>query len=235
MRVDIKEWHQEGDRVLRHGHLLQEDRRAQRPLSRPLRHVRRRQGREQVAGRPGNGDERRGQAAVFPVRHRQCRPRPAVANADGRPHLAGHRPACRLRRRRHRRALRRHGRLHRRQDRRGHDAHRRRALFAAVHLLRHHAGGVLRPQFRADVPRRRRRAVARHGAHRARPGAVDPPAGICAGGRGDGRLASAASCCRHVIPNLLGPGGHLHDAAGAAGDHAGKLPVLPRASACRNR
>ena len=70
--------------------------------------------------------------------------------------------------------------------------------------------------------------VARHGADRARAGAVDPKAGICAGGRGAGGDAG-----RHPDPAYraepAGAGGDLHDAAGAAGDHPRKLPVLPRA------
>ena len=52
MRVDIEEWHQEGDRVFVTRDLRQEDRRAQRPLSRPLRHLRQCQGRGALAGRP---------------------------------------------------------------------------------------------------------------------------------------------------------------------------------------
>ena len=213
---------------LRHGDFQQAHRRTQRPLCRPFGHVRRRQAGEQVGRWPVGGDERLDQAAIFPVRHRQHRPRPAVANADGRAHLARHRSAGRHRRGGDRRRLRRDGRLHRRQDRRGDDAHRRRALFAALHLLRHHAGRLLRPKLRADVPGRRRRALARHGAHRARPGAVDPAAGICPGRRGAGRPVArhpAAAC----HPQPARTGGHLHDAAGAAGDHPRKLPVLPRA------
>ena len=80
------------------------------------------------------------------------------------------------------------------QRRRGHDAHRRHPLFAALHLLRHPARRLLRPEFRPDVHRRRRGAVARHGAHRPRPDAVDQAAGICAGGRGARRLAGGDRC-----------------------------------------
>ena len=129
------------------------------------------------------------QAALFLLRHRQQRPRPPHPHAGRRPRLARGRPPRRPRRRGHRRRLRRDLGLPRRPGRRGDDAHRRHPLFAALHLLRHHARGLLRPQFRADVPRRRRGPVARHGAHRPRPDAVDQAAGICAGGRGARRLA----------------------------------------------
>ena len=108
-------------------------------------------------------------------------------------HLARDRPARDLRRDRHRRHLRRDLRLSRRAGRPRHDAHRRRPLLAAVHLLRHHAGGVLRPELHADVHRRRRRRMARHGAHRARPDAVDQAAGIRPGRRGARRRTPAAS------------------------------------------
>ena len=95
---------------------------------------------------------------------------------------------------RHRRALRRDRRLSRRPRRPRHDARRRHALLAALHLLRHHAGRLLRPELRPDVHRRRRGRMARHGAHRPRPDALDQAAGIRAGGRGARRHDAAASC-----------------------------------------
>ena len=99
MRVDLQEWHQDGNRIFMTLTSDEKDRRAQCALCRPFRHLRRRQDRGGLAGRHAHGDERRDQAAVFPVRHRQCRPRSAVANADGRAHLAGDRAAGRHRRR----------------------------------------------------------------------------------------------------------------------------------------
>ena len=76
----------------------------------------------------------------------------------------------------HRRGLGRDRRLHRRPGRRRHDAHRRHPLFAALHLLRDHADGGIRPQHHADLYRDRRSELAGHGPHRARPDHLDPPA-----------------------------------------------------------
>ena len=133
-------------------------------------------------------------APALPVRHRRQRPRPPHAHARRRPRLARDRAPRHRRRDRHRRALRRGLRLSRRPRRPRHDALRRHPLRAALHLLRDHAGGVLRPELRLDVHRRRRRRVARHGAHRPRPDALDQAPGIRAGGRGARRRRPAASC-----------------------------------------
>ena len=128
-----------------------------------------------------------------------------------------------------RRALGRDGGLSRRARRHRDDAHRRHPLLAALHLLRHPAGGLLRPELHPDVRRRRRGGVAGHGPHRPRPDAVDQAAGISCRPPRPWASARGGILRRHVIPNTLGPGGRLHDAAGAAGDPAGELPVLPRA------
>ncbi len=76
------------------------------------------------------------------------------------------------------------------------DAHRRCALFAALHLLRHHPDGDVRPQFHPAVRGDRRGGMADHGADRARPDPFDQAKGIHRGGargRRDARSASSAA------------------------------------------
>ena len=205
MRVDIEEWQQEGGRVFVDGHLGQADRRAQSPAistaptpsTTPRSRASRADGLEVTMSAAikqhyflfGTDNTGRDLLSRTLIAGRISLAigllAGVVAVVIGVLYGADRR-------------------LSRRQDRRGHDAHRRRALFAALHLLRHHAGGVLRPQFRADVPGRRRGAVARHGAHRARPGAVDPAPGICRRRPRRWASASAASCCATSFPTCSG-------------------------------
>ena len=124
------------------------------------------------------------------VRHRRAGARSAGARHVGLPHLAAGRRRRQPDQRRDRRALGRDRRLRRRAHRRPDDAHRRRALLGAVHAVRDRARGAVRTQFAADVRRHRRGLLARHRAHRARPDAVDPRAGISS------RRRARSACAR---------------------------------------
>ena len=104
-----------------------------------------------------------------------------------------------------RRRLGRGRRLRRRPGRRADDALRRHPLLAAVHLLRDHADGRVRPQHHPDVRGHRRGGVADHGAHRARPDAVGEAARSSSRRRARRAFAPAASSLRHIVPNVLGP------------------------------
>ncbi len=83
MRAEVKEWRQEDERIFVTLTSSREiDERNTRYLDRSdtfddakLE--------SKSAGRDRGGDERLDQAAVFPVRHRQHRPRPALAYTDG--------------------------------------------------------------------------------------------------------------------------------------------------------
>ena len=125
------------------------------------------------------------------VRHRRQRPRPLRPHALRRPGLAGGRRRRHAGQPRHRRRLRGHGRLPRRQGRRGDDARRRHPLLAAVHVLRDHPGGGLRPPHRADLRGPGCGRVADHGPDRARPDALDPAR--ASSSRRRGRRASPAA------------------------------------------
>ena len=138
------------------------------------------------------------------VRHRFGRPRPVRARALRRARLAGGGAGGDLGQPSDRRALWRDGRLHRRAHRRIDDALRRRALFAALHLLRHHPDGGLQPQFLPAVRRHRRGGMADHGADRARPDAVHQAEGIHRGRARRRRRAPSASSAGTSSPTWWG-------------------------------
>ena len=95
----------------------------------------------------------------------------------------------------HRRRLGRDRRLSRRPHRRGHDAFRRHRLRAAVRLHRDHPVDDVRArQHRGVVHRHRRRGLAHHGAHRARPDAEPAPARIHRCRHRERRRARRRSC-----------------------------------------
>ena len=128
---------------------------------------------------------------------------------------------------RDRRRLRRRRRLPRRQGRRGDDAHRRHPLLAALHVLRDHPDGRLRPQHHPAVRGPRRRRVADHGADRARPDAVGEAQGVHRGGARRRRLQLAHRAPPHH-PQRARAGGRLRHADRARGDHDRELPLVPR-------
>ena len=162
------------------------------------------------------------------VRHRRGRPRPVRAGAVRRAGVAGGGPGRHAGLAGDRRALRRDRRLSGRAGRRGDDAHRRHALFPALHLLRHHPDGDVRPQFHPAVRGDRRGGMADHGADRARPDPVDQAEGIHRGGARRRRVAASASSPPHH-PQCGGAGGGLCHPDRAGRDPDRKLPVLPGA------
>ena len=123
-------------------------------------------------------------AAALLLRHRRHRPRPRGADHDRGPDLARHRHPRLGDGAAARRQLRRRLGLSRRAGRQRDDAHRRHPLLAALHLLRHPDGGLLRAEPRHHLHRHRLHRVARHGAHRARPDPEPEAAGVRAGRRG---------------------------------------------------
>ena len=130
-----------------------------------------------------------------PVRHRRPRSRPVRAHAARR---AGHDPGRARRECRqsgHRRSLRRDRGPCGRARRCRHDALRRYAVCAAVHLFRHPVDGRVRAQFLPHLRRDRRRQLARHGAHRARPDAQPARARVRAGGTSSAASPSCTSLC----------------------------------------
>ena len=143
-----------------------------------------------VAGAPRDTAELRQRPLV---RNGQQRPRSLRARLVRHADLAAGRTAGDVRERRDRRRLGRHRGLRRRPHRRMADAHRRRAVRVAVHVLRDHPDGRLRPQPVADLHRDRRRRLAHDGAHRARAGARAAPARV----RGGGHRARSATAAHH--------------------------------------
>ncbi len=127
------------------------------------------------------------------VRHRPAGPRSVRAHAGGRARLAGRRAGGERRQPAGRHRLRRGRRLRRRAHRSGDDAHHRDLERPAADFFRHFPDGDLRPQRVSAVPVDRRRRLADHGAHRARPDLEHPPAGIHRGRGGVAEPAPRAS------------------------------------------
>ena len=121
-----------------------------------------------VAGAPGDAAQLRQRSLV---RNGQQRPRSLRARLVRHSDLVAGRTARDGCERRDRRRLGRHRGLRRRAHGRMADAHRRRAVRIAVHVLRDHPDGRLRPQPVADLHRDRRGRLAHDGPHRARAGA----------------------------------------------------------------
>ena len=122
------------------------------------------------------------------VRHRRGGPRPVRAGAVWRAGVAGGGAGRHLGVAADRRALWRDRRLSGRAGRRSDDAGGGYSLFPALHLLRHHPDGAVRPQFHPAVRGDRRGGMADHGADRARPDPFDQAEGIHRGGAGGRRV-----------------------------------------------
>ncbi len=73
----------------------------------------------------------------------------------------------------------------------------------SLHVLRDHAGDLLRPQPGAHLHRHRRGELARHGADRARPDSEPQEQGVHRGGSRLRRLKWKI-ITRHIVPNVLG-------------------------------
>ena len=168
--------------------------------------------------RPRNRRERAGHVRPHPVR-RACFACRRVAGDRG---FAGDRSY-----------LRRGLRLFRRQGRHHHDAICRCALFPALHVLRHHVDGGVRPKHLPDLRRAGRGRMADHGAHRARSNLVDPAARIHRGGPRHRRFKRQDHFPPRD-PERSGAGDRLHDVDHPAGDSDEKS-FYPSDLACRNR